>query len=128
MHNFRQPHPIAKLCRGSPLRIGGRRLTTGPADFDDFVLDFAVISTQNSRDLLYRQAAHKHIPQLGQLRIGPFAANAHGWRLVPNLGAPQIDDRVANQVEQRFLFGMPWTAQEVADFDIRNLTADDAFA
>jgi hypothetical protein len=42
----------------SPLRVGGRRSTAGPADLNDFVLYPAVITTEKPRDLLYREAAH----------------------------------------------------------------------
>ena len=87
------------MYRTSPLRVGGRRPTAGPADFGDFVLDFAVISTQNSRDLFYRQAAHEHVAQLGQLCIGPFPPGVRRRQLVLNRGAVRIDDRGPDDAE-----------------------------
>jgi hypothetical protein len=37
------------------------RPAAGPAYFDNLVLNFAAISTQNSLDLRYREPAHEHI-------------------------------------------------------------------
>jgi hypothetical protein len=62
-------------------------------------LDFAVISTQNSRDLFYRQAAHEHVAQLDQVRIGPFPLGVRAWWFVLNCGALRIDDRGPNDAE-----------------------------
>jgi len=81
-----------------------------------------VIPAQKLRDLLYREAAHEQVAQPGQLRIRPFSASFRG-RFVPNLGPLRIDDQGADPAEESLLFGMGWPAQEVADFDIRNLTA-----
>src|SRR5205814_6518812 len=80
-----------RVDRGGP--------TAGPADLYDFVLDFRVIPTQQSRDLLYREAAHKHVAQFGQLRIGPFPPGVRGRRFVLNLGPLLIDDRGPNDAE-----------------------------
>jgi hypothetical protein len=44
---------------------GGRAtLAAGPAYLNDDVLDVAVISSQKTRDLLYREAAYEHVAQL----------------------------------------------------------------
>jgi hypothetical protein len=87
------------MYRGSPLRVGGRRPTAGPAYFDDFVSDFTVVPTQKSRDLLYREAAHKQVTQLGQLCIGPFPPGVRRRQLVLNRGAVRIDDRGPDDAE-----------------------------
>ena len=59
--------------------LGRFRRTSGsvlypvsPADLDDFVLDIPMIPAQTARDFLYWEAAHEHVAQLGNLRIGPF--------------------------------------------------------
>lgn len=82
---------------------------------------------QTARDLLYREAAQEHLAQLGQLRIRPFPFRVHDRLFVLNRGALWIDDRGPNDAEESFLFAMGWPAQEVADFEIRNLI-DHAFA
>jgi hypothetical protein len=65
-----------------------------------------VASAQKSRDLLYREAAHKHVAQLGQLRVRPFPFRVSGRLFVLNSGALRIDYRGANDAESSFLFGM----------------------
>ncbi|HEX3412386.1 MAG TPA: hypothetical protein VHT00_11750 [Stellaceae bacterium] len=74
------------LLHGSPLRAG-------PTHVRNLFPDLAAVPAQNLRDLLYREAAHKQVAQLGQLRIGPFPPGIRGRRVVLNRGAVRIDDR-----------------------------------
>jgi hypothetical protein len=58
-----------------------------------------VIPAQNPRDLFYREAAHQHVAQLGQLRLGPFPFGVHGRLFVLSRGALRINDRGPNDAE-----------------------------
>src|SRR4051812_46987769 len=72
----------------------GAALSAGPARVRNLFADLALVPAQNSRDLLYREAAQEQVAQLGQLRIRPFFLGA--WRSVPYRGAWRIDDRGPN--------------------------------
>jgi hypothetical protein len=92
------------------------RLTACLAYFYDFVLDVVVIPAQKTRDLLDREAAHEHVAQLVQLRIRPFPL--YGRRFVVRAGRLRIEDRGADQAQQRFVLGISWPAEECTDFYI----------
>ena len=104
-----------------PTRWPQSQLTAGPAYFDDFVLDVVVIPAQKTRDLLDREAAHEHVAQLVQLRIRPFPL--HGRRFVVRADRLRIEDRGADQAQQRFVLGISWPAEECTDFYVGHLTA-----
>ena len=104
-----------------PTRWPQSQLTAGPAYFDDFVLDVVVIPAQKTRDLLDREAAHEHVAQLVQLRIRPFPL--YGRRFGVRAGRLWIEDRGADQAQQRFVLGISWPAEECTDFYIGHLTA-----
>jgi hypothetical protein len=65
--------PGATFCRRQfpsstpPVPNWWSRCAAGPAHLRNLVSNFAVIPAQKSRDLRYREAAHKHVAQLGQL-------------------------------------------------------------
>jgi hypothetical protein len=103
----------------SRLLVKGSRVrpisSTGPADLRDLVPDLAVTPAQKSRDLLYREAAHEHVAQLGQLRIRPFPAGVPArWFL--SLGPLRIDDERANQPEERISLGTLRPPKEIVGF------------
>jgi len=57
-------------CRAS----ASGSLTIGPAYLHNLVSHLAVIPAQKARDLLDREAAQEHVPQLAWLRIRPLLA------------------------------------------------------
>jgi hypothetical protein len=94
----------------APAAFNVGALSAGPAHLRNFVPDLAVVPAQNSRDLLYREAAQEQVAQLGQLRIGPFPPGVRGRRFVLNRGAVGIDDGGPNDAKESRLFGMRWPA------------------
>jgi hypothetical protein len=58
-----------------------------------------MVPAQKSCDLLNREAKHKHVAQLGQLRVRPFPFRVRGRLFVINSGALRIDDRGPNDAE-----------------------------
>ena len=70
--------------------LNGSPLLAGSAYLHDLVPDLAVVPAQKSRDLLYREAAHKHVAQLGQLRVRPFPFRVRGRLFVRNSGVLRI--------------------------------------
>ena len=74
-------------------------LPAGPPHLRKFISDLPVIPAQNPRDLFYREAAHQHVAQLGQLRLGPFPFGVHGRLFVLSRGALRINDRGPNDAE-----------------------------
>jgi hypothetical protein len=99
------------------------RSPASPPHLRNFIPDLAVIPTQKSRDLLYREPAHKHVAQLGQLRIRPFSSGVHGWRFVLNPGPLRIDDERADHPEERISLRVLWPAKEIGDFYIAHPAA-----
>jgi hypothetical protein len=57
----------------------GAALSAGPAHVRNLFAHLALVPAQNSRDLLYREAAQEQVAQLGQLRIRPLPDGVH-WR------------------------------------------------
>jgi hypothetical protein len=77
-----------------------------------------VIPAQKTRDLLDREAAHEHVAQLVQLRIRPFPL--YGRRFGVRAGRLWIEDRGADQAQQRFVLGISWPAEEMHRFLYRS--------
>jgi hypothetical protein len=96
----------------------------GPPYLRDFVPDLAVIPAQTMCDFLDREAANEHVAQLAQRWLRPFPGDRDARHFGVSVGGVTIEHRGANQAQERVLFGMRWPAQECADFDIRNLTAE----
>jgi hypothetical protein len=128
VRNLLAAAPDGQFVSCSPPTFGGRGSTAGPAFFDDFVLYIATISVQKLRDLLYREAAHEHVAQRGQVRIGPFPLGVRAGRFVLNRGVPRIDDRGPNDASRAFCSGCGGPLRKVAISMSVTRPPDDAFA